>query len=201
VHARPRRSHPDSPSPETRGARNRSGAVGKTYSSGHWPRRTTGWVPASVTGGEATKRASQTQEAAATNLEKRACMERQAERGPRPGTPHRGPCALDQRSVSRSAPREGRVSLRPLPPQKKAGCALGGGSWEAQCAPAAAWRQDPVSAAPPPHRLLSGCWSRLRPAAERRAISGAGRRGGEDREGRGGGAYAKRLTPGEGGAH
>lgn len=60
----------------------------------------------------------------------------------------------------------------------------GGGTRKRWCAPAAAWRLDSVSAAPPPRRLLSGCPSSLRPATARRAISGAA--GGEGRGEEGG---------------
>lgn len=85
-----------------------------------------------------------------------------------------------------------RVSGRGSEPAA-AGAARGGGQCtpgrergSAVCAPADAWRLDPVSAAPPPRRLHSGCPSSLRPAAARRAISGAARRGGEEKGGEGG---------------
>lgn len=96
----------------------------------------------------------------------------------------------DPRSVYRGESRDRRASLRLQAPRKEAGGALGGGSSNAPCAPAAAWRLDSVSAAAPrPSRLLSGCLSSLRPAAVRRAISGAARWGGE-----GEGAFVKSDT-------
>lgn len=80
------------------------------------------------------------------------------------------------------------MSPRLQAPLKEAGCTLAGGSWKAPCAPAAAWRLDSASAAPPPYRLLSGFPSTLRPAAQRPAISGAAGREGKGGEGRGEGA-------------
>lgn len=185
--------------------------MGKTYSSGDWPPQTTGWVLASVSGVETTKRATQSREAVAIARVKEGRMGRRRERGPRlkhrlrgpanrwrfalvSRSPSRGPCARDPQSVSPNASREGRASLRLQAPRKKAGCGL--------------WGRELGSAVSAGGRLASGPGLRSATAtppllwlpeqsAPRSRAPGYKRRG---REGRGGGAYAKRLTLREGGS-